>query len=182
MASIGNHDILDLLAHALEDPKFKLQPSDQIRLDRLKNVYGHWVDNPLLSETMIRDYLIANFNIGRSQAYNDIAVIKAIFGNAPKMDKDFQRFRANKLLEMAAAAALAGNDKKATSLTKIAEVIVKTNKLEEDEGEKLKWSEIKPVDLSFTVDPSVIGIEKEKGIEEKSRKLLKQYMQDIDEQ
>lgn len=177
-----NNDILDLFERALEDKNVKLQTSDEVRLQRLKEVYAHWIDRPLLSDSMIRDYIIANYEIGRAQAYNDIALIKAIFGNAPKADKEFQRFRANKLLEMAAAAALAGNHKKANSLRKISESIIKANQLDEDEGEEMRWSEIVPVDVSFTVDPSVIGIEKVAGIEEKSRKLLDRYIKEIDEQ
>nr|DAU45726.1 MAG TPA: hypothetical protein [Caudoviricetes sp.] len=177
-----NNDILDLFERALEDKNVKLQTSDEVRLQRLKEVYAHWIDRPLLSDSMIRDYIIANYEIGRAQAYNDIALIKAIFGNAPKADKEFQRFRANKLLEMAAAAALAGNHKKANSLRKISESIIKANQLDEDEGEEMRWSEIVPVDVSFTVDPSVIGIEKVAGIEEKSKKLLDRYIKEIDEQ
>ena len=42
------------------------------------------------------------------------------------------------------------------------------------------WDEIIPADLSLSVDPSVIGIEPIPGVQEKARKLLKQYTEDID--
>lgn len=178
----NQRDILDLFSQALEDPNFKLSTSDGIRLDRLKAVFAHWIDHPLMTDASLRDHIIANYHVGRTQAYNDIAVLKAVFGNVPRADKEFQRYKANHLLEMAAAAALAGNDKKAKSLVKIAEAVIKANRLDEKESEELKWEEIVPKDVSFTVDPSVIGIEKEPNIEEKSRKLLKQYTQEIDDQ
>ena len=76
-----NNDILDLFERALEDKNVKLQTSDEVRLQRLKEVYAHWIDRPLLSDSMIRDYIIANYEIGRAQAYNDIALIKAISNN-----------------------------------------------------------------------------------------------------
>ena len=58
--------------------------------------------------------------------------------------------------------------------------MAKVNQLDEPEGEDFPWDDIKPKDYSFSVDPSVIGIEKEPNIEEKSRKLLAKYTQEID--
>ena len=89
--------------------------------------------------------------------------------------------RANRLLEAAQAAALAGDDKQAKSLTKIAEVIVKTNQLDQPDGEDYPWEEIVPRDESFSVDPETIGIAKVPNIEEKVKKLLAQYTSEIDD-
>ena len=177
----SNRDILDTLYDALCDSGKKLSPTDQTRLDRLRDVYAHWLDHPIISDTAIRDYIMANYSVGRAQAYNDIAVIKAVFGNVPKADKELQRYKANRLLDMASAAALAGNDRKAKALTKIADSLVRVNQLDEPEGEDFPWDEIVPKDYSFTVDPRVIGIEPEPGIEAKSRRLLKQYTQELDQ-
>ena len=55
------------------------------------------------------------------------------------------------------------------------------NQLDEPEGEDFPWDEIVPKDYSFTVDPRVIGIEPEQDIEAKSRRLLKQYTQELDQ-
>lgn len=149
-------------------------------MNRLKEVYTHWLDHPLLTDTMIRDYLIVNYGVGRSMAYNDIALIKAVFGNVTRADKEFQRVRANKLLEMATAAAVAGDHKKAKSLTKIAETLAKVNRLNDAEGEEFPWEEIVPKDESFSVDPEVIGIKKVKNIEVVAEKLLKKWTKEID--
>lgn len=175
-----NRDIIDHLSRALEDPSYELPEREAARLTRLKSIYAHWVEHPLLSETMVRDWTMSLYHIGRAQAYNDIAVVKVVFGTAPKADKEFQRWRANKLLEMAAAAAIAGNDKKAKALTKVADSIVKANNLDEAEGEDYPFDEIVPADESFSVDPAVIGIEKVPGIEEQARKLLQKYTQELD--
>ena len=176
-----NRDIIDHLSRALEDPDYKLPERDEARLQRLKSIYAHWMEHPLLSDTMIRDWIINLYHVGRAQAYNDIAVVKVVFGTAPKADKEFQRFRANKLLEMAAAAAIAGNDKKAKALAKVADSIIKANNLDESEGEDFPFDEIVPKDESFSVDPAVIGIEKVPGIEEKARRLLLKFTQEIDD-
>jgi hypothetical protein len=95
-------------------------------------------------------------------------------------NKEQMRYKANYLYDAAAAAAMAGNDAKAKALTKIADGIVKNNRLEEAEGEDYPWDEIIPVDISLTVDPSVIGISPIPNIRDKAAKLLKQYTEDID--
>lgn len=176
-----NRDIIDLFTKAIENPSFHLAAADQIRLDRLKAVYARWMENPLITNTRMRDFIINHFSVGRSQAYDDISVVKALFGYAPKAEKEFQRKRANMLLEQATACALAGDEKQAKALTKIAETIVKANQLDEPDGEEYPWEEIAPRDESFSVDPEVIGIKKVPGIEDKARKLLKKYTQEIDD-
>lgn len=181
MAKDPNKDIIDAFSKALENPKYKLTDADQIRLDRLKAIFTRWKSNPLITETQMRDYIITQFGIGRVQAYRDMATVKLLFGSAPKAEKEFQRMRANRLLEAAQAAALAGDDKQAKSLTKIAEVIVKTNQLDQPDGEDYPWEEIVPRDESFSVDPETIGIAKVPNIEEKVKKLLAQYTSEIDD-
>lgn len=172
-------DILDALIDN-SDKDLKLSAADKARLDRLKDAHTYWLGHPVISETMMRDYLMSHYGIGRTQAYSDIAIIKAAFGNVSQGDKEFQRFRANHILEQATAAALAGNDKKAKALTKIAEAIGRVNQLDKPEGERLPWDEIVPQDISVTVDPTVIGIEKEPNIEVKARKLLERYTKDVE--
>lgn len=175
-----NRDIIDAFTKAIENPKYKLPPADQVRLDRLKAVFARWMENPLLTDSMMRDYIITSFGVGRIQAYNDIAVVKVLFGSAPKADKEFQRMRANRLLENAAAAAAAGDERQAKALTKIAEAIIKANRLDEPDGEDYPWEEIIPRDESFSVDPEVIGIKKVPGIEKKAAQLLEKYNREID--
>lgn len=123
---------------------------------------------------------MSSYQIGRAQAYSDIAIIKALFGSVGKSDKEFQRWRANKILEMAMAAAMAGNTDKSKALTKIADSIAKVNRLDEPESEGLPWDDIVPKDFSLTVNPEVIGITPEPGAEQKAKALLARYLKDID--
>lgn len=175
-----NRDIIDSFNKALENPNHKLPPADQARLDRLKAVFARWMENPMLTDSMMRDYIITNYGVGRIQAYNDISVVKLLFGSAPKADKEFQRMRANRLLENAAAAAMAGDERQAKALTKIADAIIKANRLDEPDGEDYPWEEIVPRDESFSVDPEVIGIKKVPGIEKMAARLLDKYTREID--
>ena len=173
-------DTLDAFANALANPNFKLSPQSEVRLNRLKQIFCRWMENPMIRDIDMRNWIMDNFGVGRDVAYSDMNLVLRLFGSAPKAEKEFQRMRANRLVEKAAAAAIAGDDKQAKSLIKIAEVIVKINQLDQPDGEDYQWDQIIPKDESFSVDPEVIGIKKVPGIEEKAKKLLARYTSEID--
>ena len=175
-----DNETLDLMARKMENDSIVLTAGQQAHFDRLRDAYTHWLSNPLLSDNRMRDYLMTMHHVSTNQAYRDIALIKMLFGSVAVANKEQLRYKANYLYDTAAAAALAGNDAKAKALTKIADGIVKNNRLDESEGEDFPWDEIVPKDMSLTVDPTVIGIEPIPNIREKAAKLLKQYNEDID--
>lgn len=175
-----NPEMLDLIFAKMEDESISLTTQQQIRFDRLTDAYTHWLSNPLLPDNRMRDYIMARYGVTTRIAYQDLAIIKALYGRVPLANKEQQRHKANHLYDMAAAAAVAGNDAKAKALTKIADGIVKNNRLDENDGEEFPWEDIVPKDMSLTVDPSVIGIEPVPNIQQKAAKLLKQYTADID--
>ena len=175
-------DSLELFTQALFDVEKKkaLSDSDIQLLERVRDVYTFWLEKPTLTDTNIRDYLMVNFAVSKSQAYNDIAMIKAVLGSVPTATKEFYRYKANHILDQAHAAAMSGNDNKAKALTKIAEAIAYNNRTNEDDGEKLPFNEIVPKDLSFTLDPSAAGIKPVPGLREKSKKLFDKYKDEIE--
>lgn len=175
-----NPELLDLIFAKMEDDSIQLTVQQQQRFDRLNDAYTHWLSNPMLPDNRIRDYIMARHNVTSRIAYQDIAIIKMLYGRVPLANKEQMRHKANHLFDMATAAALAGDDKKAKALTKIAEGIVKNNRLEDSDGEDFPFEDIIPKDISLSVDPSVIGIEPVPNIHQKAAKLLKQYTAEID--
>lgn len=174
------NDSMDLVVKAMFDSSVELSDNDRQMLVRLRDVYTFWLEKPTMTDSKIRDYLMVNFNISKSQAYTDIAHIKMVLGNVPVATKEFFRYKANHILDEAHAAAMAGNDKKAKALTKIAEAIAYNNRTNEDDGEKMPFDEIVPKDLSFTIDPTVAGVKEIPGMREKAMKLLKKYSDEIE--
>ncbi len=157
-----------------------LSVADMILLERLRDVYTFWLDKPTLTDTNIRDYLMATFKISRSQSYNDIAILKTVLGHVPTASKEFFRYKANHILDQAHSAAMAGNDHKAKALTKIAEIIAYNNRTNEDDGEKLPFEQIIPRDLSFTLDPVAAGVKPVPGVREKAQRLFEKYKEEIE--
>lgn len=177
---MARNDSLDLVVRAMFDSSVVLTEKDQQMMVRLRDVYTFWLSKPTLTDSNIRDYLMVNFGLSRSQAYNDIAHIKMVLGNVPVANKEFFRYKANHILDEAHNAAMAGNEKKAKALTKIAEAIAYNNRTNEDDGEKMPFDEIVPKDLSFTIDPTVAGVKVIPGMREKAIKLYEKYAEDIE--
>lgn len=177
-----SEDKVDMLAAALEDEskQAELCERDQEHLHRIKDIYAYCLEHPMLTDLRVRDYIMATHHQNKMQAYRDLYLVKILLGNAPKANKEFMRYRSNYLYELAAAAAIAGNDSKAKALTKIADGIVKANQLDVAEGEDYPFEDIVPKDYSFTVDPSVIGIQPEPNVRAKAQKLLKEYAEEVD--
>jgi len=179
---MARQDTFDLITQALFsiEKRNELSEGNMKILERLRDVYTIWLDKPTMTDADIRDYIMVNYESTKSAAYTDIALLKTVLGNVPVANKEFYRYKANYILDQAHAAAVAGNDRKAKALTKIAEGIAYNNRTNEDDGEKLPYDEIVPKDLSFTLDPSAAGVKPVPGIVEKAKKLFKKYEEDID--
>lgn len=179
---MARQDTFDLITQALFsiEKRNELSEGDLKILERLRDVYTLWLDKPTLKDTDIRDYIMVNYDSTKSAAYTDIALLKTVLGNVPVANKEFYRYKANYILDQAHAAAVAGNDRKAKVLAKIAEGIAYNNRTNEDDGEKLPFDQIIPKDLSFSIDPSVAGVKPVKGIRETAEKLFKKYDGEIE--
>ena len=176
----NNTEMLDLYFAKMEDESIALTLDQQKRFERLQDAYTHWLSNPVLPDNRIRDYIMSMYGVTTRIAYQDIAIIKSIFGRVPLANRELMRIKANHLLDMAAAAAQAGNDRKANAFTKIADSIIRNNRLDDKEENDMPWDEIVPKDISISIDPSVIGIEPVPDVKEKAARLLKQYTSEID--
>jgi len=177
---MARNDTMDLMVRAMFDSSVELSPKDREMLERLRDVYTFWLSKPTLTDSEIRDYLMVNFNISKFAAYSDISLIKLVLGNVPTAAKEFYRYKANHILDEAHKAAMAGNEKKAKALTKIAEAIAYNNRTNEDDGDKMPFDDIVPKDLSFTIDPTVAGVKVIPGMREKAMKLYHKYAEDIE--
>lgn len=179
---MARKDTLDIINAALFDKEKqdKLAPADKELLERIQTTYSFWLDKPTLTDANIRDYIMVNFGLSRSKAYEQISLLKMLLGSVPQASKEFYRYKANYILDQAHAAAIAGNDRKAKALTKIAEAIAYNNRTNEQEDVGLPFDEIVPKDQSFTTDPAVLGIVPQPGLREKANRLLKKYEEDFE--
>lgn len=171
---------MDIIEKALFDDTIPLSGADQELKKRLQDVYSYWMSHPTLSDSKIVKYIQAQYKISRVQAYHDISRVKSLLGNISIASRSWMQNKVNIILDEAANAARNGDQQKAKVLAKIADSFIANNRLDTEEAIQLPYDEIVIGDLSFTVDPEVVGIKRVAGIVEKSKKLQKKYMEDVD--
>lgn len=173
-------DRYDLIYNAMFEPeaKSKLARADQELVNRVETTYSIWLEHPTYTELQIRDFLMTNFGVTKATACSDIGIIRMVLGSVQNASKEFYRYKANHILDLATIAAQAGDHQKAKSLTKIAEAYAKTNRLNIDEGEKIPWDKIIPQNFSFSVDPTHAGITVKPGSVERAKKLRRKLLEE----
>lgn len=173
-------DSLDIISQSLFDDTIHLSREDLKLKERLQDIYTYWISHVTTSDSYMAKYIQARYSVSRTQAYNDISRVKLLLGNVKIASRAWFQNKVNVLLDEAANAARAGDFQKAKALNKIADSFIANNRLDTEEAIKLPFDEIVVKDLSFTVDPEVIGIKKVPGIMEKAKKLRDKYMEDVE--
>ena len=153
--------------------ELELSQDEKQMVERTKDAYTVWLNRPTMTDPQIRDYLMVNHAVSKQVAYSDIARVKSLLGNVPVAAKEFFRHKVNYILDKATASAEAGDHAKAKSLQKIADSIIRNNRLETEESEKIPFEKIIPQDLSISTNPKVAGVPVIPGARAKAMKLMK---------
>jgi hypothetical protein len=148
------------------------------RIIRMRSAYILWLEHPRKKDAEIRDHLL-NFGVNRSQAYEDIQMLKLLLGDMTETSKAFHRFRFNAMIQ--SAYELAERKKDAKSMVAAADKYAKYNQLDKDDAFRIPWEEIVPQRFEPTSDPEVIGIKPVPGIQDKIKALKEKYLKDIED-
>ncbi|MDR0754187.1 MAG: hypothetical protein LBF04_02240 [Prevotellaceae bacterium] len=174
-------NIVDKMNELLFDPiQESITKHEQQMIIRYRDAYTVWLENPLFSDLEIRDYLMSNYDISKSQSYRDIINIKLLLGNVREAGKEWHRHRVNYLLEKAAKMALDGQTKEATAISKVAIALIKNNKLDIEEGEEIPYDEIVPPAFEPVSDPQTIGLKPIENLQDRIAKLKEKYTGEIE--
>lgn len=145
----------------------------QKRLIRLRAIYNFWLQFPRKTDLEIVEKLQHDFGIARTQAYEDVRVIKAALGEMNKTTKDFHRYKFLQMIDRTFA--MAERNKDARAMAAAANHYGKYTQLDKEDAHDKGYSLIVPQNFEPTDDPSVIGIKPIPNIREKIRKKLAQY-------
>ena len=162
-----------------------VNPSIIPRLRRLRAAYSYWLSFPTKLDTEIVQYLMAidteGKKISKIQANDDLRILQHIIGNMQRASKDFWRFRINSELDADIRKARAAGDYR--SLAALHKVRVLNNRTDKEDEPETEYDKIPVMQIAWTGDPAVLGIEGTKSEEETRklwRKLDKKYRkQDI---
>ena len=173
---------LDLYSRyvALDDDELRemrVAESLLLRLHRIRGMYAYWLQFPSKQDNDIVLYTMNMFKVSRSQAYDDLALVKVLLGNLQQTSKDFMRWKINKSLETDMAAARRAGDFRA--LAQLHKVMVLNNRTDKDDEPELEFDKIVPQNFEPTDDPTVLGIERIPNLRGKIRALYKRYSNNL---
>ena len=155
-----------------------LSETDKKKLLRYRFAFTQLLESPSMEDTVLRDQLMSQFGIEKTQAYRDISNLKVILPNIRNAGKEWIRFIVNE--ELKAAIKDARDAGKIKERILAISALAKYNKLDQDEAEQMPWDEIIPVPIEPTSDPTVLGIKPMPNKHEVIAKLYEKYRDEIE--
>lgn len=156
-----------------------LVPEDTIqRVERLRELSAYWRSYPSTSPKELVARCVQMFKVGKSQAYDDIHLLKILIGNLEATTKEFARWRANQMIEEDRLAARRDGDWRAVASMQKNYII--NNQTDKEDTPDKAFERIVPLVLEPTDDPSVLGIKAPKNLRQLRDKLIRRYTKDLE--
>ena len=154
-----------------------LVPEDTIqRIERLRELSSYWRSYPSTSPKELVTRCMQLFKVGKSQAYDDIHILKILIGNLEATTKEFARWRVNQMIEEDRTAARRDGDWRAVA--SMQKNYILNNQTDKPDTPDMAFDKIVPLQLEPTDDPSVLGIKVPKNLRAKRDKYIKQFSRD----
>lgn len=143
------------------------------RLVRLRGLYTYWLQFPSKQTADLIDYDESMFKIAKTQAYEDIQLVKALIGDLQQSSKEFWRWRINTMI-MAdhSAARRAGDWRAAASMQKN---LILNNKTDKEDAIDLQLEQIIPQRFELSDDIQIVIPDAKKTSRKKIEELLRKY-------
>ncbi len=155
----------------------QLVPEDTIqRVERLRELSSYWRSYPSTSPKELVSRCMQIFHVGKSQAYDDIHILKILIGNLEATTKEFARWRVNQMIEEDRQAARRDGDWRAVA--SMQKNYILNNQTDKPDTPDMAFDKIVPLQIEPTDDPSVLGIKAPKNLRARRDKLIKQFSRD----
>ena len=155
----------------------QLVPEDTIqRIERLRELSSYWRSYPSTSPKELVTRCMQLFKVGKSQAYDDIHILKILIGNLEATTKEFARWRVNQMIEEDRTAARRDGDWRA--FASMQKNYILNNQTDKPDTPDMAFDKIVPLQLEPTDDPSVLGIKAPKNLRARRDKLIKLFSKD----
>ena len=143
------------------------------RIMRVREEYNWFLSNPDAKDRQFVDNAISRFGIGKSLAYSDLAIVKALLPHLAQASRDFHRYRYNEMILETFQMAKKRKDTK--TMEKAASSYAKFNRVDLEDEQAVPYDLIVVQPFTATNDPTVLGIKPIPNINEKISALLKKY-------
>ena len=174
---VNKDEYSEYLPQDSSDLRSQLVPEDTIRrVERLRELSSYWRSYPSTSPKELVTRCMQIFHVGKSQAYDDIHILKILIGNLEATTKEFARWRVNQMIEEDRTAARRDGDWRAVA--SMQKNYILNNQTDKPDTPDMAFDKIVPLQLEPTDDPSVLGIKAPKNLRVRRDKLIKQFSKD----
>jgi hypothetical protein len=143
------------------------------RIMRIRDEYNWFLSNPDSKDRQFVEQAVSRHGISRMQAYNDLAVVKALMPHLAQASRDFHRYRYNEMILETYQMAKKRKDTK--TMEKAASSYAKYNRVDLEDEQAVPYDLIVVQPFTATDDPTVLGIKPIPHINERIHALLKKY-------
>ena len=143
------------------------------RIMRIRDEYNWFLSNPESKDRQFVEQAVSRHGVSRMQAYNDLAVVKALLPHLAQASRDFHRYRYNEMILETYQMAKKRKDTK--TMEKAASSYAKYNRVDLEDEQAVPYDLIVVQPFTATDDPTVLGIKPIPNINERIHALLKKY-------
>ena len=143
------------------------------RILRVREEYNWFLSNPDAKDRQFVETAMSRHGINKTQAYSDLAIIKALLPMMSQASRDFHRYRYNEMILETFQMAKKRKDTK--TMEKAASSYAKFNRVDLEDEQVVPYDMIVVQPFTATDDPTVLGIKPIPNIREKIRTLLNKY-------
>ena len=143
---------------------------------RIRDEYNWFLSNPDAKDRQFVEQAVSRHGISRMQAYNDLAVVKALLPNLAQASRDFHRYRFNEMILETYQMAKKRKDTK--TMEKAASSYAKNNRVDLEDEQTIPYELIIVQPFTATGDPTVLGIKPIPHIRKQIIAMEKRYSED----
>ena len=123
---------------------------------RIRDEYNWFLSNPDAKDRQFVEASVSRHGISKMQAYNDLAVVKALLPHLAQASRDFHRYRFNEMILETYQMAKKRKDTK--TMEKASSSYAKYNRVDLEDEQAVPYDLIVVQPFTATDDPSVLGI------------------------
>ena len=143
------------------------------RIMRLRGLYTYWLQFPSKQTADLVEYDTKMWNVRKTQAYEDIQLVKALIGDLQQSNKEFWRWRINTMImDDHKAARRAGEWRAVASMQKN---LILNNKTDKEDPIDLQLDRIIPQAFEMTDNIGIVIPEAKNTSRKKIEDMLRKY-------
>ena len=143
------------------------------RILRIRDAYSWFISNPDAKDRQFVEMMVSRYGIGKTAAYSDLAIVKALLPHLSQASRDFHRYRYNEMILETYQMARKRKDTK--TMEKAASSYAKFNRVDLEDEQAVPYDLIVVQPFTATDDPSVLGIKPMPRLQERIQELLQKY-------